>query len=407
MPIKTEFAPQSSTAKTISSGEQSLRNILIHVPFATGSFRGPRHIIEFANPKLLELWGKTETEVLNKPLFDVLPTSAGQGYEQILESVLQTGIPFTAQDLTVDLNRNGKKEQLIVKLSYLPMREENGTISGIIAVAEDVTERTLARTMIHESEARLKMAIQSTRLGTWDYNPLTGELNWSDECRFIYGAKPNQAIDFSSFAEHIHPEDRTFAEHEIAKAMDPNGSGDYVISYRILRFDNRETRWIKAQGKVYFNIRKEAARFIGTVVDISSQKEQERELEQKVVERTLQLQKLNTELNMAQELARIGSWEWDIASNKLSWSKNMFQLYGLNPTEEITFEKFKSFIHPEDRTLLDENLAVAFKIKAFPEFIHRIITAQGVSRLMHSRGEVTLDKQGNVIAMNGTGQDVT
>ncbi|HEV7232203.1 MAG TPA: PAS domain-containing protein [Bacteroidia bacterium] len=407
MIVNSIQTPPLSGSGTGNVAENRFRSLLMQVPFAIGIFRGADFIVEFANSKMLELWGKTEEEVMNKPVFEVLPDASGQGYEQLLDGVFRTGVSFVAQEIPINLNRSVKKGQFVMKLIYEALREEDGRITGILALAEDITEQVQARTKVRESEARLKMAIQSTKLGTWDYNPITGELNWSDECRLIYGVGPDQTIDFTAFAEHIHPEDRLFAESEIAKSLNPQGKGDYDISFRILRFDNGETRWIRAQGKVYFNPQKEATRFIGTVIDISEQKEYENSLEQKVAERTQQLQKLNDELNMAQELARIGSWDWDISSNKITWSKNMFQLYGLNTSEEITFEKFKSFIHPEDRPLLDDTISVAFKIKAFPEFIHRIITAQGLSRLMHAKGEVKLDKEGNVIAMNVTEQDVT
>lgn len=120
-----------------------------------------------------------------------------------------------------------------------------------------------------ENEARLRMAIESTGLGTWDYEPVTGKLTWSAECRKIYGAEPDEAISFEKFAEHIHPEDKMFAVSEIEKALDPLGKGIYDIIYRIIRFNDNAPRWIRAQGKVYFDSSHTPIRFIGTVVDIT------------------------------------------------------------------------------------------------------------------------------------------
>lgn len=125
---------------------------------------------------------------------------------------------------------------------------------------------------LERNEARLRMAIESTGLGTWDFNPLTGELTWSDECKNIYGLAYNQTVNMEAFAAHIYPEDREFVEEQIELAMDPAGNGRYNISYRILRFDDNSTRWIKAQGKVYFNAKRQAERFIGTVIDITDNK---------------------------------------------------------------------------------------------------------------------------------------
>ncbi|HCN83634.1 MAG TPA: hypothetical protein DIT07_08440 [Sphingobacteriaceae bacterium] len=125
---------------------------------------------------------------------------------------------------------------------------------------------------LEQSEARLRMVMDSIKLGTWDFNPVTGELIWSEECKKIYDLPPGVEIDFDLFADHIHPEDKDYALKEIEKAMDPAGEGSYNITYRILRYGDHSERWIKAQGKVYFNSEKQVERFIGTVVDIHDSK---------------------------------------------------------------------------------------------------------------------------------------
>ncbi len=123
------------------------------------------------------------------------------------------------------------------------------------------------------NEDRMRMAIEATRLGTWDYEPLTGALNWSPECKSIYGLPDGATVDMAAFDEHIYPADKAFVNSQIQDAMDPAGDGKYNISYRITRFDDDSVRWIKAQGKVYFNANKQAERFIGTVLDITDSKE--------------------------------------------------------------------------------------------------------------------------------------
>ncbi|SDP99196.1 PAS domain S-box-containing protein [Mucilaginibacter sp. OK268] len=120
---------------------------------------------------------------------------------------------------------------------------------------------------LEKSEARLRMAIASANLGTWDYKPLTGELTWSDECKHLYGLAPEAEINFELFTEHIYPADRDALEQAMKKAMDPLGDHIYDMTYRIIRFDKPEVRWLRAQGKVYFNKLQEPERFIGTIVD--------------------------------------------------------------------------------------------------------------------------------------------
>jgi len=120
---------------------------------------------------------------------------------------------------------------------------------------------------LEKSEARLRMAIASANLGTWDYKPLTGELTWSDECKHLYGLASEAEINFELFTEHIYPADRDALEQAMKKAMDPLGDHIYDMTYRIIRFDKPEVRWLRAQGKVYFNKLQEPERFIGTIID--------------------------------------------------------------------------------------------------------------------------------------------
>ena len=78
--------------------------------------------------------------------------------------------------------------------------------------------------------------------------------------------------------------------------MNPSSIGNYDIQYRIIRYSDQQTRWIKAQGKVYFNNNKQAERFIGTVLDITEEKLAKEKLENIVHERTRDLVRLNEQL---------------------------------------------------------------------------------------------------------------
>ncbi len=144
--------------------------------------------------------------------------------------------------------------------------------TDVTLLAKEEEDRALLTKDLEESESRLRMAMDSTKLGTWDYNPITGQLTWSDECRRIYGLDKSEEVSFEAFVEHIYPEDREFAEREIAKALDPNGEGSYFIEYRIIRFRTHEVRWIQAYGKVYFDEAGRGVRFSGTVLDITDSK---------------------------------------------------------------------------------------------------------------------------------------
>jgi PAS domain S-box-containing protein len=128
-----------------------------------------------------------------------------------------------------------------------------------------------------ESEERYRIAIQSANIGTWDFNPITGELQWSQRCREIFGVPPEQKVDYAIFLERVHPEDRERIDHLVQASLDPAGSGEIDADYRAVRPDG-VTTFLNVRGKAQFETVKtsrRAVRFIGTVIDITERKREE------------------------------------------------------------------------------------------------------------------------------------
>lgn len=143
------------------------------------------------------------------------------------------------------------------------------TMENIKEVYEKLAQYEKREKELELSEARLKMAIEATGLGTWDHNPITGNLYWSDECKKIFGFPLDKSITFQQFVDHIHPNDKDKVQKDTEHIMDPAWDGKYDLTYRILRFDDNSLRWVRVQGKVYFNAEQKADRFIGTIIDIT------------------------------------------------------------------------------------------------------------------------------------------
>jgi PAS domain S-box-containing protein len=264
------------TLKKLEEAENRFRSSLLQAPVGIAILKGEKFIVELANDTYLQLIDRKKEDFINHPLFDSLP-EVKSIVGKLLKSVLKTGIAYHGNELEIPINRYGREEKGFFNFVYQPLKEADESISGIMVIVTEVTVQAEARKKIEESESRLSMAIDVTKLGTWDYSPLTGKLTWSKECRDIYAIPADVEIDFDLFAEHIHSEDREFALGAIQKAMDPAGVGTYDIIYRILRFTDKSPRWIRAQGRIYFNINKQAERFIGTVLDITDSKISEEE----------------------------------------------------------------------------------------------------------------------------------
>jgi PAS domain S-box-containing protein len=103
-----------------------------------------------------------------------------------------------------------------------------------------------------------------------------------------------------------------------------------------------------------------------------------------------------------------GSWEWDIATNVICWTEELYRIYGRNKEDFATnFENFLAGIHPEDRKYVDEAIHTAYKQKTAFSFSHRIVRPDGEERTLDCKGDVYLSEDGSVKRITGTAQDVT
>jgi PAS domain S-box-containing protein len=138
-------------------------------------------------------------------------------------------------------------------------------------------------------------------------------------------------------------------------------------------------------------------------------------IEKTVAERTAELTRENSErrksqaqLAQAQQIARLGSWEWDITKNKVSWSEETRRLYGWRPEDaEFSMETCLDRVHPDDRQTVKDALAESLRTRQPFVSEHRAILPDGTQRIISGHAEVVLNESGEPIKMIGTAQDVT
>lgn len=128
----------------------------------------------------------------------------------------------------------------------------------------------------------------------------------------------------------------------------------------------------------------------------------------KLQEAEEELSRSKQQLEHAQELARLGSWKWNLETEELVWSDELYRIYGLDPkSDEVTYEMFMELVHPEDREWLQERINQAYRDHEPFQFEHRIITPEGNPKILEGRGQVVTDSTGKPVSMHGTGQDIT
>ncbi|MEA3353260.1 MAG: PAS domain-containing protein, partial [Campylobacterota bacterium] len=117
----------------------------------------------------------------------------------------------------------------------------------------------------------------------------------------------------------------------------------------------------------------------------------------------------SNKLNEAQEIASIGSWDWNIANNTLLWSDEIYNIFGLNKGEfEATYETFLAYIHPQDREFVSNSVLKSLEDKNIPYDIeHRLLLENGTVKFVRELGKVFRDEDDKPIRVSGIVQDIS
>ncbi|SOD12588.1 ATP-binding protein [Pedobacter xixiisoli] len=270
--LLTKIRAQIKIANARSKTENHLRNLFIEAPVAIAIYRGPEHIIELANQKMLEYWGRNEDQIANKGIFKALPELEQQGFRELMDRVYQTGERFVSGELPVQFLRRGGLETIYINLTLEPLREEE-RVTGLMAVAADVTPQVNAHKELEKATGTLRLAVDAAGMGIWRSTVPNGDMQISENAKRIHGIPKDQEMTFDQAAEMIVKQHRTRVLDAITLAI--NTKGSFNEDYQIQLWGSHQLKWLNTSGKVELDANGEVIGTIGTVLDISEQKEDE------------------------------------------------------------------------------------------------------------------------------------
>ncbi|MFT5349399.1 MAG: diguanylate cyclase (GGDEF)-like protein/PAS domain S-box-containing protein [Gammaproteobacteria bacterium] len=275
----------------------------------------------------------------------------------------KTGQTVRCRCVSQDITEKILKQQDLDKEKFKVQRYFN--ISGAILVALNIRGEVL---MINKGGREL--------LG-YDEDEIIG-MNWFDLCI----PESNRREVQSRFDQAMLKDDKIVIEYYENKIITKPGKELTIIWHNLLDYDE--------QGNI-----------IGTYssgINITERKQVEG-----------QLRESEKQLLEAQRMANVGNWNWDVSTDTVRWSDEVYRIYGLSRDDEpvLTRERIKAFMHPDDLDRIYRNIDRTVELGTGNNNEYRIVRPDGSVRTVSSRREVRLDKERNVIGLRGTVHDIT
>ncbi|MGB3265122.1 MAG: PAS domain S-box protein, partial [Microcoleus sp.] len=297
--------------------------------------------------------------------------------------------------------KNGELIEVILRADCI--KDSDTKPIGMMAIIADFTELKRTESALKLSQKRLQLAVSGSSLGLWDWNIATGETYFDAQWKSMLGyAETEIENNLQGLENLLNPEDRPKAMASLNSCFE--GRTDiYEVEFRLLNKAGN-WQWILAMGKVVeYDELGGPLRMTGTHKDISARVAAEAEKTELIVS----LQQLAEQLQAAQKIARMGNWEFDIQTEIITWSAEMFRIYGRELNRLPTMAQLLEQIHLDERETVAKALEKAVNEGTAFDIDHRIYFASGEIRYVNCKGQAVKNDLGQVVRLLGTEMDIT
>lgn len=361
-----------------------------HLPFHGVAITSPRKGWIEVNDRICSMLGYDRDELLSMTWAELThPEDISAGDEKF-ESALAGQIDSYSLE-----KRFVRKDGMVIwtHLDVACVRTPDGEVDYFLAVLADITDRKQSDHQLQESRDYLDHLISSIPDAIFSIKLPERTVEWARDTYGVLGHDLDKYIGNTTEWLYRSPE-----EHQAFGAFIQNAirdGKDSLITQMEMLNKNGEAVPIEVNATIFYE-KGEPVNMIGLIRDISERKKMENDLRQK-----------EEGLRKAQEIAHLGSWSWDLATDQLSWSEEMYRIYGIDPETPLTFETLLDKIHPKDREHHKRLGAELIEGTTGPNFRYRIIRPSGTVRYIYGMTMVEKDESGVPVRLSGTLQDVT
>jgi PAS domain S-box-containing protein len=295
------------------------------------------------------------------------------------------------------------------------LRRMNAELSQQAAELRAVNQSLL------DSEQRLRLALETGRIGLWVWNStdVANSGDWSPRLKEIFGLPRHAEVTHEMFLECVHPEDRGRVNAGVMQALAGANAGEYRCEYRAIPPPAGELRWVTARGQAFFDAEGRAIRFIGTVMDITERKlaeqsmvESNADLERRIAARMADLERANQALMRSEDDLRVAidtipGLVWTSRpDNHIEYlNQRWLDFTGLRQ-EEASGWGWAQAIHPDDLAGLVTYWKSILAAGEPGEYEARLRAAAGAYRWFLFRSVPLRDAHGTLVKWYGTNTDI-
>ncbi len=372
----------------------------------------------FVNPAVKYIYGYEPEEMLGRPFSDFM-TSEQIQKDLTLFARLLTG-ESVFQHESAQIAKDGSIKYLM--FNAIALFDDAGNILGTTGTATDITDRKQAEAALQHANAELERRVEArtaelqqtfvalgasesrfrtiaatipgalfqfcSRDGVWHMDYM------SDRIFDISGVTAAEIMgDIDTFNSRIHPDDLDAHITSVNEVVENLSVWHY--EGRLIK-PNGELRWWQGDSMPTGNQNGETV-FCGVLLDITDRKLAETAIRES-----------QRQLQEAQRLAHVGNWELDATTGTVTWSKELFRIFGLEPTAVApSREEQVALIHPEDLELWHTEVQRGVEFGIPFDFDFRLYRPDRTLRHLNSVGRAEIDGKGNVVKMFGTAIDIT
>jgi PAS domain S-box-containing protein len=227
-------------------------------------------VIQAFNAAASRVFGHTEAEVIGRNVNVLMPAPYAEKHDSYLQRYRETG---EARIIGIGREVMGRrKDGSTFPLDLAVSEVHVGGVTTFTGIVRDISERKRTEASLWEEQQRLRLAMDASKMGAWEWDIETGTVQWSETIEAIHGMAPGEfGGTFEDYLSDIHAEDREYVFDQLTQALE---TGNHDVEYRIIWPDGSE-HWVSANGQLLRGADGKPRRMIGLCMDITQRKRDE------------------------------------------------------------------------------------------------------------------------------------